>query len=235
MLRMGSTKPPIPVKVKNLENLARLALALTDSPPLLWCFKHKEKWLLATFSIYMSWKGDVPLLAYVQVGRKPGPFLAYRSTSEAEEYKFTSNLEDPKYAYAPTIYLKDQHELFVNAIEGKYPKPSKPLKMELNDLNSLLRLLYLVSIKEYTAFPLWYFRREGKHILGACIPFERYYEANALPVFFYVKLRRKPPAPFIKYLTDTVKGEVLDFTTHTGDTKYLYAKIIEVEDLPIFP
>ena len=205
---MGSAKPPIPVRVKDLENLARLALALTDSPPLLWCFKHEDKWLLATFSIYMSWKGDVPLLAYVPVKKKPGPFLAYRSGSETEEYKFTDNIEDTKYVYAPTVYLRDKPDFFLDAIRGKYPKPSKPLKMELDDLNSLLRLLYLISVKEYTAFPLWYFKHNEEHILGTCIPFERYYESNALPVFFYVKLKHKPKAPFIRYLTNTIKGAI---------------------------
>jgi len=232
---LTSVKPPVALKVKSLENFARLTLALTDSPPIVWFFKHKGKKYLATFSVYLSWKGDIPLLTYVSLKGKPGPFLAYKSDGAKEEYEFTDNIENPRYVYAPIIVLKEIYDFLKAPVEGKFPEPSKPVKMEVDGLNSLLRLLYLISIREGSLFPLWYFKSNGRRILGVCVPFEHYYEANALPVFFYVRLRRKPPAPFIRYSTSIMKGENIDFSPNTSDTKYFYAKIIEVEGMPLFP
>ncbi len=232
---MTSVKPPVAIKVKDLANFARLALALTDSPPIVWAFKHKGKNILATFSVYMSWKGDIPLFTYVSLKGKPAPFLAYKSDGEREEYKFTDNIEDPRYIYAPIINLRQDYEFLKAPVEGRFPEPSKPIKMELDSLNSLMRLLYLVSVREGSVFPLWLFKSDGRRILGVCIPFEHYYEANALPVFFYVKLKRKPETPFIRYTTSSMKGETLEFTSNTSDTKYFYAKIVEVENMPLFP
>lgn len=232
---MTSVKPPVALKVKDLANFARLTLALTDSPPVIWYFKYKGKRYLATFSVYLSWKGDIPLFTYVSLKNKPGPFLAYKSDGTREEYKFTNNIENPRYIYAPIIVLKETYDFLKAPVEGKFPEPSKPVKMEVDSLNSLLRLLYLISVREGSLFPLWLFKSNGRRILGVCIPFEHYYEANALPVFFYVRLKRKPPASFIRYTTSTLKGETIDFSPNTSDTKYFYAKIIEVESMPLFP
>jgi len=98
-----------------------------------------------------------------------------------------------------------------------------------------VRLLYLISAKEFTSFPVWRFRKKGRRYLGVCVPFERYYEADALPVFFYVRMPRLPEGPFIRYATSKLEGETLEYTTTTGDAKYFYAKVIDLEDMPLFP
>jgi hypothetical protein len=221
--------------VKNLEGFARLALALTESPPLIWHFRFKRRHILGTFSIYMSWKGDIPVFAYIRLKNAPNSFLAYRSDAEKEECFFTNNFDDTKYAYAPIIDLKKPPSILEECMKDKRPSPQKPVKIELDNINSLIRLLYLVSSKEYTAFPIWHFKRERKHYIGVCIPFEHYYEANALPVFFYIRLKTAPEKPFIRYLTSKTGGETVEFHNTTSDTKYFYAKIIEVYDMPLFP
>ncbi len=228
-------KPPILVNIKNFESFSRLALALTDTPPLLWYFKHNGKKFLGTFSVYVSWKGDLPLFAYMRIKSSPGSFLAYKSDLEKEEFLFTNNIEDTRYVYAPIINLKKPPKIFQDAFDKKPPGFKKPIGIELDGIKSMMRLLYLVSIKEYTSFPVWRFRKGRKYILGVCIPFERYYEANALPVFFYVKERKPPLEPFIRYSTSRVSGENVEYTRNTADTKFFYAKIIDVKDMPLFP
>jgi len=228
-------KPPVVVNIKNFESFCRLALALTDSPPLLWYFKHNRKRFLGTFSVYMSWKGDIPIFAYIKIKEKPGPFLAYKSDLEKEEFMFTHDVEDTKYAHAPIIMLKEPPKMFREALDKKPPSFKKPLGIELDNLKSMVRLLYLISIKEYMSFPIWRFRKNGRYILGVCIPFEHYYEANALPVFFYVKERHPPLEPFLRYSTSKVGGEILEYSKNTTDTKFFYAKIIDVKEMPLFP
>ena len=228
-------KPPILLNIKNMESFSRFALALTDNPPLLWHFKHDGKRFLGAFSVYVSWKGDLPIFAYIRVRGSLGSFLAYKSDLEREEFLFTDNVEDTRYTYAPIINLKKPPKIFQDAFEKKPPNFKKPIGIELDGIKSMVRLLYLVSIKEYTSFPIWRFKKDRRYILGVCIPFERYYEANALPVFFYVRERKPPLEPFIRYNTSKIGGENVEYCKNTADTKFFYAKIVDVKEMPLFP
>ncbi len=232
---LKGTKPPIALKVRNLENLTRLALALTDSPPPLWQFKHKGRHILGTFSVYMSWKGDIPLFAFTTLKASSEAFLAYKNDLNREEYFFTDNIEDTRYIYSPIINMKDAPPLFRNSLDGKWSCPHKPVAIELVSLNSLLRLLFLISTKDYISFPVWRFKKKGHRILGVCIPFEHYYEANALPVFFYVKEDKLPSDPFIKYTTSKLGGETVEYSRTADNAKFFYVKIIDVDEMPLFP
>jgi hypothetical protein len=84
-------------------------------------------------------------------------------------------------------------------------------------------------------FPLWHFVRGDRHILGNCIPFEHYYDSDALPVFFYTATMSPPTGPFLKYLAAKPHGERLEFTNAATDAKYFYTKVIDVIDFPLFP
>ena len=227
-------KPPIAVKVKNFHSFARLALALTESPPLIWSFKHEKQNFLGIFSVYMSWRGDLPLFVYIKIRSRIDSFLAYKCDLEQEECMFANNIDDTRYYYAPIIKLKETPKMFEEAIAKKHSSFDKPLGIELDNLYSLSRLLYLISTKEFTSFPIWRFKKDNKHILGVCIPFEHYYDANALPIFFYIKFSRSPLEPFLKYGTSKVEGETLEYSKTAGDAKFFYTKIIDVEEMPLF-
>jgi len=228
-------KPPVAVYVKNFESFARLALALTDSPPLIWHFKHNRKSCLGIFSVYMSWRGDIPIFAYIGVKGQPEPFLAYKNDADGEECKFVNNMEDTKYFYAPIITLKNPPKIFSDSLYEKHPSFAKPLGIELDSLHSMTRLLYLISSKEFTSFPIWRFKKDREYVLGICVPFEHYYESNALPVFFYVEISHPQFEPFLKYSASGFGGETLEYSKNTSDTKFFYAKIIDVENMPLFP
>jgi hypothetical protein len=228
-------KPPVALKVQNLENLTRLALALTDSPPPMWQFKHKGKLILGTFSVYMSWKGDIPLFAFTALKRRAGAFLAYRNDLEREECIFTDNIEDTRYIYSPIINFKSAPAIFRNSLDGKWSYPHRPVTVELENLNSLMRLLFLISTKDYISFPIWRFKNKGNRILGVCIPFEHYYDANALPVFFYIKEGKPSSAPFVKYTTSKIGGETVEYSRTADNAKFFYVKIIDVDEMPLFP
>jgi hypothetical protein len=233
---MDRTKPPIPIEVVDLKNFVRLALALTDGPQILWYFKHENKHIIALFTAYMYWTGDLPMLAYVTINAPPKPFLAYKSDSlKGEEWMFTNEADDTKYKHASLIEVKEIPKAFKDCLEGDYPLPSEPMLAEVENINSIIRILFPLSVREGTIFPLWHFTRKDKHIIGTCIPFEHYYEADALPVFFYVVQKEGPEAPFIKYSATKPFGERIVYTNNTAEAKYFYTKIIDVKDFPIFP
>jgi len=233
---MESLKPPVPVHVADMPSFARLALALTEGSQILWYLKYKGKHVLGLFTAYMYWDGDLPILAYTISDAPPKPFLAYRSDStKGEEWMFSDEAGDTRFRYASFAELKGVPEAFSDSLEGKFPDVAHPLLAEVEDVRSIARILLPLSLREGTLFPLWHFTRGNKHIVGTCIPFEHYYEADALPVFFYVSLDDPPPDRFIKYIAVKPTGEKLEFSNNTSDAKYFYAKIIRVEDMPIFP
>lgn len=233
---MEPVKPPVPVQVTDMFSFSRLALALTEGSQILWYFKHKGKHVLGLFTAYMYWEGDLPILAYTVSDAPPKAFLAYRSDSvKGEEWMFTDDVGDTRYRYASFVELKTIPDAFVQSLEGKCPELSSPMLAEVEDLKSIARILLPLSLREGTLFPLWHFMRGKKHIIGTCIPFEHYYEADALPVFFYVSLNEQPGQGFIKYIAVKPSGEKVEYSNNTSDAKFFYAKIVEVKDMPIFP
>src|SRR2546427_9560250 len=65
-LTMEPIKPPMPVHVRDIQNFARLALGLTEGSQMIWSFRHKSSNILAFFTAYMYWDGDIPILAYTE-------------------------------------------------------------------------------------------------------------------------------------------------------------------------
>lgn len=233
---MESIKPPVPVPVTDMLSFSRLALALTEGSQILWYFKHQGKHVLGLFTAYMYWDGDIPILAYTTSNSPPKPFLAYRSDGpKGEEWMFSNEVGDTRYRYASFVELKNIPPAFRESLEGKFPELSQPMLAEVEDLKSIARILLPLSLREGTLFPLWHFIRGKKHIIGTCIPFEHYYEADALPVFFYVSQDKAPEQGFIKYIAIKPNGEKVEYSNSTNDAKFFYAKIIDVKDMPIFP
>jgi hypothetical protein len=233
---MESLKPPVPVHVSDMLSFARLALALTEGSQIVWYLKHKGKHVLGLFTAYMYWEGDLPILAYAISEAPPKPFLAYRSDSaKGEEWMFSDEAGDTRFRYASLVELKGVPEAFSESLEGKFPDVAHPLLAEVEDIRSIARILLPLSLREGTLFPLWHFTRGKKHIIGTCIPFEHYYEADSLPVFFYVSLDDPSPDGFVKYIAVKPTGEKVEFSNNTNDAKYFYAKVVRVDDMPIFP
>ena len=227
--------PPIPVCVLSTLDLARLALALVEDTPHLWYFRVGRQGILGTMFSYTYWGGDLPIFAYVKLKEKPEAFLAYRSGGSWEECLFSREAEDPKYRYALVVHLKKPPKIFVEAVEGKYNLPPAPVIAEVEDTASLARALLSASARDGVQYPIWHFVRNGVNVLGACIPFEHYYNADALPIFYYVRLSEPPSGPFIKYRAAKPKGEEVSFSKNTVDVRYLYLKVISIKDFPIVP
>lgn len=230
---MFTDKPPIPVKVLDMKSLARLVLALSEGSQIIWSLPYQGKSALCFFTAYMYWNGDLPLLTYLLDQKPAKPFLAYRSDSPGgEEWFYSDNIDDTRYRYASIVNMKQTPSLFGASLDGKYPQPPEPLLMQVEDLSSIIRVLLPLSMREGMVFPLWHFEKKGEHQVGVVIPFEHYYEADALPVFFYMTLKEPPQGPFLRYSASRPAGERLEFTSNTADAKYFYAKLIDVESLP---
>src|SRR3989454_5292969 len=101
-MTMETIKPPMPVHVRDIQNFARLALGLTEGSQMIWSFKHKSSSILAFFSAYMYWDGDIPILAYTEADfDRSKPFLAYkRDSPKGGEWQFCDEADDSRFQYA---------------------------------------------------------------------------------------------------------------------------------------
>ncbi len=232
---MSLDKPPVPVRVLDMKDFARLVLAFSETSQIVWSLPYQDKFALCFFTAYMYWDGDLPLLTYL-FEKPPKPFLAYRSDGPGgEEWFYSDDFDDTRYRYASIINMRETPSLFKDSLDGKYTQPPKPLLMEVDDLASIMRVLVPLSIREGTVFPLWHFERGDEHCIGVVIPFEHYYEADALPVFFYFRMKDSPQGHFVRYSASKPSGEKLGFASNTSDVKYFYAKLIDVDRLPFLP
>ena len=103
-------KPPVPIEVRDILNFSRLALGLTEGSQILWHMRMEDIQVLALFTAYMYWKGDLPIIAYVRVDNPAEPFLAYKNDSiKGEEWHFSQGPDDPD-SYLTSVSNEDLFE-----------------------------------------------------------------------------------------------------------------------------
>lgn len=224
-------RPPIAVEIADLLNLSRLAMGRSDYHPLLWAFKKGGKMILGYLSSIPYWKGNLPIFAYTYMKEKPKGYLAYTSLGQETAF-FTDNSEDTRYSYAAVVETLEEPRLISDAFKAGNKLFKKPVMVRASDLKSLMRVLIIMS-DDASSPPIWHFGSEGTHILGIITPFFDYYEANALPVFFYIEVEEKPPTSFIRY-SSTSRGEEISFVSHVDQLKYFYGRIVTVNSMPFY-
>jgi len=228
-----SRKPPIPVEVVDLRNLARLAMSRSDVQPLFWSFEHKGKVVLGHLSSIPYWRGNLPIFAYTFIEDEPGSYVAYTALDKEDAF-FTNSTDDTRYLYGPIMKTAEEPELLVKALSRRRVLREKPVAVKARDIGSLVRVLMMMSDNTVSP-PILHCKRSGeKHILGLIAPFFDYYEANALPVFFYLESREPPPAPFIKYYAGEGREEIL-YAEYISDMRYFYGRIVTVKSIPFIP
>ncbi|MCS7132328.1 MAG: hypothetical protein N3F65_01865 [Nitrososphaeria archaeon] len=225
----ASKRPPLALEVVDLLNLARLAMSRADVQPLFWAFEYRGKRVLGNLFSIPYWRGSLPIFAYTGIEGELGGYVAYTSI-EVEKVFFTSNSSNTRYAYGPVVELEEPPKIITRALSSKRGLREKPISIKAKNLSSLIRVLMIMS-DDVASPPLWHCESEaGKHILGVITPFYDYYEANALPVFFYIE-SNEPPAPFIKY-RPLNGGEELLYADSASDMKYFYGRVVTVKNIP---
>ena len=85
-----------------------------------------------------------------------------------------------------------------------------PVPVQVNGILSFSRLA--LGLTEGSQI-LWYFKHQGKHILGLFTAY-MYWEGD-IPILAYTE-SETPPKPFLAYRSDGVKGEEWMFTDDGG-------------------
>lgn len=235
MMNVRSIKPPLPLRVMDLANLARLTITRPDSQTLLWMFQEDGEWVLGSLFSIPYWRGNLPMFSYIRLPREvePKPYLAYKNIGSEEVFLTDSN-EDPKYLYGAVIEASSPPRFLGRAMRTKrMPSWIEPMRTKTKDINSLVRLLLIMS-DNMGSPPIWRFKAaDDRYVLGVLAPFFDYYEATALPVFIYVETEEESSGGFIKYITSNGREES-SFTDCIGDMKYFYARVIMLLEAPLW-
>lgn len=223
-------KPPTSIEVIDLKNFARLTMGWSNEyRPLLWGFVYKRKNILGHLSSLPYWKGNLPIFTYTILDNEAKGYLAYTNI-EREEAFFTNDTNNNKFSYAAIVEIDEPPEFISYSIKKGKTFYEKPISIKVKNINSLLRVLLIISNEGFSS-PLWLFNSKGENILGVITPFYDYYEANALPVFFYIE-SNEIKGPFIKYFPS--EQEILSYADSISDMKYFYARIVEVKNMPFY-
>ena len=228
---MREERPPIAIEVQDLTNLARLATSRVDVQPLFWFFKHRGRSILGSLISIPYWRGSLPIFAYIRSSREleVKGYIGYTNLG-AEKTFFAESADDTRYVYGPVVEVEVPPKLLTKALTSRGMLRVKPIPVRAKNLSSLLRILLIMS-DNTSSPPIWHYEvNEEKHVLGVVAPFYDYYDANALPVFFYVEVNERP-APFIKYQAIGGK-EVLGYAQSISDMKHFYGRVITVKHLP---
>ena len=228
---MKYDKSPLAVETADLRNLARLAMSRIDIQPLFWSFRYRGRKILGNLLSIPYWSGSLPIFAYTRLPKdiEVRGYLGYTNIG-SEKVFFADSADDAKFLYGPVVEVESPPRLIAKALSGRGALRSKPIPAKARNLYSLLRVLLIMS--DSTASPpIWHHEESsGRHILGVVAPFYEYYEASALPVFFYVELAEKP-GPFIKY--QAIDGrETLEYAPNVSDMRHFYARVITVKQIP---
>lgn len=228
---MREEKPPIAIEVQDLTNLARLATSRVDVQPLFWFFNYRGQSILGSLMSIPYWRGSIPIFAYIRSRREleVKGYIGYTSMGE-EKALFADSADDTRYVYGPVVEVEPPPRILIKAFSAGSKPRIKLVSVRAKNLSSLLRILLIMS-DNASSPPIWHYElSEKRHLLGVIAPFYDYYDANALPVFFYVEVEEKP-APFIKYQAAGGK-EVLGYAQGVSGMQYYYGRVITVKQLP---
>jgi hypothetical protein len=235
-MTLGSkrVRPPIPVAVVDLKNLARLVLNRPDPDGLFWSFTLNGERIVGSLFLIPYWKGNLPLFCYARLegGEEPKAFLAYRSIGQEEAF-FSNSGEDPRYVYGAIMDIESPPEFILRALKTRSVEPgAMPVMTRARNMNVLIRTM-LILAEEGASPPIWSFRDKDASILGVITPVFDYYDVNALPVFLYVERGEDPSGGFLRYMTQNGREEAA-FVDSVSEMKYFYARVVRLNEMPLW-
>jgi hypothetical protein len=212
---------PIFRRLRSLKDLARLACAFERIPRPLFAFPYDGK--SYALAVHAEQLGDHPLFFFAVVDSLR-PFVRYRSEGDYEDASFSDDALPTSYLHAPVLTVKTAPKEFgVHMKDG--PLPEGVGRMELEDVNSLLKLgAYRYIVDE--SYPAFYLSTEGGDLyLGT---FVHMGDFDGSDFYFYVKLTGDPGSPFIRYNPSKVND--WSFTSRTAEHGYYYVKVVRIAE-----
>jgi hypothetical protein len=213
-------KVPMFRELESLKDIARLSCAFERIPrPLFAMPLRRGKFALA---VHAEQLGEAPVFFYTVVDSYK-PYVRYRLDGDLEEASFVDDATLTQYLHSPVLSFKETPEAFSEAIEADGQVDSDLQRVEVADVNSLLKLGAYKFVVDESYAPL-YLTKDGNELrLGT---FVRMGDLEGSDFYFYVKLDKDPVYPFVRF--DPSKATDWTFTARTAEPGFYYAKIVRL-------
>jgi hypothetical protein len=213
---------PIFRRLESVKDLARLACAFERIARPIFAIPAPSGGF--ALSVHAEQLGETPVFFFVSV-QSYKPYLRYRADNGIEEVSMADEATLPQYLHAPILSVKAAPEQFTAALGQETELGDRVQRMELGDVNSLLKLgAYRYVIDESYA-PVYLIRERDELHLGTFVHMGDY---DGSDFYFYVKMDRDPDLPFVKF--DPSKPSDWAFTPRTAEHGYYYAKVIRLAE-----
>jgi hypothetical protein len=211
---------PIFRELVTLKDLARLSCAFERIPRPLFAFPLGDgKFAL---SVHAEQLGEAPVFFFAIV-ESYKPYLRYRPDGDLEEASFVDDATLTQYLHAPVLGIRETPKDFLAAIEEGAEIGDGVQRVQLNDINSLLKLGAYRFIIDESYAPLYLSKNGGELHMGT---FVHMGDFEGSDFYFYVKLEKDPGQPFVRF--DPSKATDWVFTSKSAEHGFYYAKIVRL-------
>lgn len=226
-------KSPIYIKLKTLNDFARLVCSLERTPALIYQYKYHGRDILTVPLDTLSGRSIIYYVDNTQ--NNENQYLSYKISNSIEEAYLVERVRDTSALYSPIIKVSSPPPSFIKP--SKIGATTRYTEVGLHDLLSLSKLVAFRAIYEESTVPLFLFPKDltsqsaSEHeqimpmqILGTPMSM---LDSAETSYFYYVTLNEIVDKCFLKFSIQ--KSNHPTFTNNINEHGFIYLKIIQLD------
>ena len=228
-------KSPIYIKLKSLNDFARLVCSLERIPIPIYEYSYQNTDIFAALLDTLNGHSIIYYVDNIKSGENQ--YLWYKINNNNEEAVLVSSIKDTSALYSPIIKLSVPPQSFLKP--AKIGTTTKYTGIGLRDLFSLSKLVAFHTIYEESTLPLFLFPKTDssepdvpdkepgtKYVLGSHLNLT---DSSDTSYFYYVLLEQEIEKYFMKFSMQ--KSNAPSFSNHIDEHGFIYLKIIKLQDV----
>jgi len=228
-------KSPIYIKLKSLNDFARLVCSLERIPIPIYEYNYQNTDIFAAQLDTLNGHSITYYVDNIKSGENQ--YLSYKINNNSEEAVMVNSIKDTSALYSPIIKLSVPPQQFLKP--AKIGATTKYTGIGLRDLFSLSKLVAFHTIYEESTLPLFLFPKTEssdldlldkkfnmKYVLGSHLNLT---DSSDTDFFYYVILEQEIEKYFMKFSMQ--KSTPPSFSNHIDEHGFIYLKIIKLHDI----
>jgi hypothetical protein len=226
-------KSPIYIKLKTLNDFARLVCSLERIPSPVYEYNYQGTDILAVPFDSLSGRSIIYYIDNTQINENQ--YLLYKISNNMEEAYLVDKVRDTSALYSPIIKVSSLPQPFIRP--SKISAATRYTGVGLHDLLSLSKLVAFRTIYEESTIPLFLFPKNvsnkssieqgqniPRQILGT--PMSMLDSADT-SYFYYVSINEIIDKCFLKFSIQ--KSHHPTFSNHIDEHGFIYLKVIQLD------
>lgn len=228
-------KSPIYIKLKSLDDFARLVCSLERIPIPVFEYRFKDQNI---FTVTVDNINGRPIIYYINnLNSNESEYISYKINNNIEEINLADSVKDNAAIYSPIIRIVNLPSQFQKT-SSKISSNNFYIGIGLKDIFSLSKLVAYKTIFEESTTPLFLFPHQSQkksqaslqdkklhYIIGTPLSL---YDLNETSYFYYVLLDHDIEKKFLKFSMQ--KSTTPSFSDHIDEHGFVYMKIIKLSD-----